>query len=428
VLHVLLAARDFKYTVEPVVLARAAEYLHGKLAADPPPNEGWWPAYTAWQSFAADVLVRSGRNEDSNINRLYGYRARMPIFALAHLYDAIATRATADPRLSDLETRMTNAILPEGGMSHVEELSDPYLLWFWNSNIRTTAIVLDTMARHGSSQPLVNAMVRWLLQARKNGRWSNTQENAWALSSLVGYYKRYESEAPDFRALVKLGRDELASATFRGRSTEAVSSHVPMANLLKGSNVAEKRDLTFQREGTGTLFYSARLQYVNAAPVFDGMDMGIRVQRRYEKFVDGKPAGAAGTTFGAGDLVRVTLSFDLTKERRFMAVTDPVPAGLEPIETWFATTAQELAEAQRRNEEPDSWFSRWERGGFDHVERHDDRVQLFGTRLAQGHHEFSYITRATTAGTFVAAPAYAEEMYTPEVFGRTATMTIDIKK
>ena len=67
------------------------------------------------------------------------------------------------------------------------------------------------------------------------------------------------------------------------------------------------------------------------------------------------------------------------------------------------------------------WYTWWQRGGFDHVERHDDRVQLFATRLSEGRHEFCYIVRATTAGTFRTAPARAEEMYTPEVFGRTAT-------
>ncbi len=428
VLHVLQSAKGFKYAVDPQVLNRAASYLEERLGTEPPPNEGWWPMYTSWQAFAVNVLVHGGRNQDSNLTRLYGYRTRMPVFALAHLYDAIATVRKSDARLADLQTRMANAILPEGGMSHVEELSDPYLLWYWNSNIRTTAIVLGTMTRHDVNQPLVSAMVRWLLQVRKNGRWSNTQENAWALSSLVGYYKRYEAETPDFRAVVRLGREELANAAFKGRSTEAVSSSVPMAKLVAGAKPAEKRDLTFHREGTGTLFYAARLQYVNAAPVLTDTDMGIRVQRRYEKYVDGKPVGAAGTAFAAGDLVRVTLSFDLTKERRFVAVSDPLPAGLEPIETWFATTAQELADKQGENDEGGSWYSWWQKGGFDHVERHDDRVQLFGTRLAEGHHEFSYITRATTAGSFVTAPAYVEEMYQPEVFGRTATVTVNVKK
>ena len=45
---------------------------------------------------------------------------------------------------------MSNAILPEAGSAHVEELSDPYLLWFWNSNVRSTAIVLNTLVRAGA--------------------------------------------------------------------------------------------------------------------------------------------------------------------------------------------------------------------------------------------------------------------------------------
>ena len=76
----------------------------------------------------------------------------------------------------------------------------------------------------------------------------------------------------------------------------------------------------------------------------------------------------------------------------------------------------------------DDWFTWWQRGGFDHVERHDDRVELFATRLSEGRHQFTYVVRATTAGTFRTAPAHAEEMYEPEVFGRTATAVIEVKK
>jgi uncharacterized protein YfaS (alpha-2-macroglobulin family) len=53
---------------------------------------------------------------------------------------------------------------------------------------------------------------------------------------------------------------------------------------------------------------------------------------------------------------------------------------------------------------------------------------LFATRLDEGRHEFSYIVRATTAGTFRTAPAHAEEMYEPEVFGRTETAVIEVQR
>jgi len=48
--------------------------------------------------------------------------------------------------------------------------------------------------------------------------------------------------------------------------------------------------------------------------------------------------------------------------------------------------------------------------------------------LSEGRHEFSYIVRATTAGIFRTAPAHAEEMYEPEVFGRTSTSVVDVRR
>ena len=153
------------------------------------------------------------------------------------------------------------------------------------------------------------------------------------------------------------------------------------------------------------------------------MDVGFQVRRSYAP----REGGAATKTFKAGDLVEVTLTFELTKERRWVAVTDPIPGGFEPVESWFATTSADLARDQREEESGGSWVEFWQKGGFDHVERHDDRVLLFATRLSEGQHTFRYVCRATTAGTFVTAPTHVEEMYSPEIFGRTASDVVEVK-
>lgn len=41
-----------------------------------------------------------------------------------------------------------------------------------------------------------------------------------------------------------------------------------------------------------------------------------------------------------------------------------------------------------------------------------------------GIYEYAYLARATAIGTFIAPPAWAEEMYAPENFGRGSTDTI----
>ena len=188
---------------------------------------------------------------------------------------------------------------------------------------------------------------------------------------------------------------------------------MPMQSLM----TKQSGEVTFDRQGTGTLFYLMRLRYIPLGLLHDPLDQGFRVERSYSQ-----------KTFKAGDLIKVTLKIRNTKERRFVAVTDPIPAGTEPVESWFATTATDLAEQQAKADAGGyDWMSWWRGGGFDHIERHDDRVNLFATRLGEGWHEFTYMVRATTAGTFITAPASAEEMYEPEVFGRTASVVVEVQ-
>jgi uncharacterized protein YfaS (alpha-2-macroglobulin family) len=423
VLHVFQRAQGLKYEVNRPMLESAYTFLEQKLAEPPPANEGWKPAYNAWQAFSIKVLAQGKRNVDSHLERVYGYRDRMPVFALAFLVDALEAKGeTKGARMTELRRRITNSILPEGGHAFVNELKDPYLLWLWSSNERSTAIVLGTLVRGGQDEELVKRMVRWLMKVRKDGRWGNTQENAWALQALVDYYKKYESETPDFTANVLLGEQSLSTAAFRGRSTEAKSQQFSMQQLLAKGRAGQQQPLVFSREGTGTLFYMMRLRYAANVLRLDALDRGFRVERSYALNGGDTPA----TTFQAGDLIAVTLRIRATKERRFVAVNDPIPAGTEPVEAWFATTATALAE-EVSSMQSTGW-SWWERGGWDYTERHDDRVNVFATRLGEGDHVFRYLVRATTAGTFVAAPTFVEEMYEPEVFGRTATAVVEVKK
>jgi uncharacterized protein YfaS (alpha-2-macroglobulin family) len=428
-LHVFKVAADLKYQVDRGMQRRAYAYLSRELALPPPTNESWWPAYTAWQAFAVKVMAEGLLNQDSHLTRLYGYRDRMPVFALAYLHDALLAKGEkSGPRVEDIRRRMTNAVLPEAGSAHVDELSDPYLLWFWSSNVRSTAIVLNSLVKASASADEIRPMVRWMMAARKNGRWGNTQENAHAMESLVAYYRRYEPTVPDFTGVAMLGERVIAREQFKGRSTQAASRDIPMTELLAGGPAGSAHPLTFTRDGAGTLFYTARMRYAADQLFQQGLDSGIRIERMFAPYVESGTRPAA-TSYKAGDLIRVTLTLRLTKERRFVAVTDPLPAGFEPLESWFATTARAIGTTEPDTDDRESaWESVWERGGFDHVERHDDRVQLFATRLAEGRHQFTYVVRATTAGTFRTAPARAEEMYEPEVFGRTPTAVITVQR
>jgi len=239
----------------------------------------------------------------------------------------------------------------------------------------------------------------------------------------VTYYKKYEAEAPDLQATAAIGGKSIGTATFRGRSTVAQSLQMTIPEVLAAAPTAA--DLTINKTGTGRLFYTARLQFVSPTPP-PAADLGMRVERRYERFVENGD-GPVGTSYDAGDLVRVTLTLTLPQERRYVAVTDPLPAGFEPVEGWFRTTAADIARQAEGTRDSQTYEDWWLRGGFDRTEKYDNRVQLFATRLGEGRHEFSYLVRATTSGTFRAAGTWAEEMYAPEVNGRSAPVIVVIK-
>ena len=91
----------------------------------------------------------------------------------------------------------------------------------------------------------------------RNGRWSNTQENATALESLVGYYKKFEAEVPNMTA-TRRHRRRTPSAPRRSADARRPRSPVRLAmpDLLRQVAAGAERELAMSRAGTGRLYYT----------------------------------------------------------------------------------------------------------------------------------------------------------------------------
>ncbi|MEN6527199.1 MAG: alpha-2-macroglobulin, partial [Candidatus Polarisedimenticolia bacterium] len=293
----------------------------------------------------------------------------------------------------------------------------------WSSDERTTAIALLVMADDDPGHPYVGKIARWLASARdKAGQYRNTQESAFSLLALTELLRTKEKDVPDFAAEVSLGGAPLARETVRGRSLEARRAERPLADMLA---LNEGTPLAFSKQGAGVLYYSASLRYAPTKIDLAPLDRGIAVQRWFETW-----DGAKATSFKAGDILRLKVRLATSAERRFVAVSAPLPAGLEVVDPSFATTAairppakgaQEAEEAEGEGDEgsAESPWDEWFWSPWTHEEMRDDRVLAFADELPVGTHTLTVVLRATTAGTFQLPAARAEEMYTPEVFGRS---------
>jgi uncharacterized protein YfaS (alpha-2-macroglobulin family) len=189
--------------------------------------------------------------------------------------------------------------------------------------------------------------------------------------------------------------------------------------------------LTVAKQGAGRLYYRLGLQYAPSSLEMGPSSQGMMVTRSYEPVAGvGKSDDVVQEKDGsysikAGATIRVRLTVVVHDRGYYVALDDPLPAGLEAQNMEFQTTAQAPAAEGQGDAayDSDAWMPLWV---WTHKELRDDRAVAFADALPAGVYEYTYLARATTVGDFRAAPTHVEEMYEPEVFGRSATDHVNV--
>jgi uncharacterized protein YfaS (alpha-2-macroglobulin family) len=427
------AAKKVGRPVPKEALERAASWLHEQLS-DPGNQRARWLSLSA---FVLDVLATVGAPDPGAISGLYDSRQELPLEARALLAHA-ALRAKMAPSIAadlmrDLEAhlRITNE-----SATVADNVKDGYAPEL-KSNISTTSIVLRTLEAVDPKSPVAPRLARGVLAGRDRGRWRNTQEAAWALVALDDYRKNSERATPNFDAHVSFADDRVLDAPFHGRSATSKVADIPVSKLLAHPDAP----LSFQVDGAGELFYEARLRYALREAQATPLDRGFFVRKLVRSVKANDLAGAIGTLptqteqkIPAGSLVLVDVVVVTPSPRDQVVVDDPLPAGLEPIDSSLATTAGSLSipgqaadeeAGQASDDDAVASGSGWATAPY-HREMHDDRVLTFVEHMPAGMYHYLYLARATTLGSFVVPPTRVECMYEPEVFGRGAPSHLGI--
>ncbi|MBI3074150.1 MAG: hypothetical protein HYY84_18735 [Deltaproteobacteria bacterium] len=411
-------AKTEGFEVPQSMLDNARRFLKNRLDSPRLDYDALY-SYTT-QVFAAYVLSLSGSHATKHLDRLYGVRKELPLFGKAFLLAAIHRANHEDARRDELLREIGNAAVETPAAAHFAEAKTESLRLLMHSDERTDAIVLLAYLEADPKQTLVPKIMKGLMDARRRGgRWRSTQENAYGLLAFSRYYKLFEKEVPDFTASVWIGDGYVGREKFEGRSMRVVEKIVPMSFFTS----LGQQTLTLAKDGPGRLYYRLGLKYAPASLKLPPEEQGFAVSRVYEP-VEG-PETVRRDDSGvwhikAGANVRVRLTIVVPDRRHFVAVDDPLPAGLEGVNLTFQTTAQGHR-AKLQHKTYDFWRSYYALWAFDHKEMRDDRVVLFADMLPAGVYEYTYLARATTYGRFVTPPLKAEEMYAPEVFGRNGT-------
>ncbi len=419
VTHALVRAKAKGYPVEPQTYERALGYAKTIERHLP----GWYSREAKWviRAYALHVLSLAGQPNVAKAKALVkeaGVDA-LGAQALGWLLPTLA-EGKATTEVAAIRGWLANHVTETAAGAHfVTSYSDGAQVLLHSDRV-ADGVLLEALLRTEPKSDLVPKLVNGLLAHRKAGRWSNTTENAHVLLALDRYFHVYEGVTPAFLARVWLGDGLAGEQRFEGRSTDRAQIEVPMA-WLQANAAADggAQDLVVGKEGAGRLYYRAGLRYAPLDLDPDPADHGFAVERVYEPIDD--PADVTRDADGtwilrAGARVRVRLTMATPMRRYHVALVDPLPAGLEVQNPDLAVTGA-LPPDPSAPKSPYWW---WMRTWYEHENLRDERVEAFASILWDGVHTYTYVARATTPGDFVVPPPKAEEMYSPETFGRGA--------
>ncbi len=424
VTHALFRARQKGFDVPAEMQQNALGYLRDIENHYP----SWYSRETRWtlSSYALYVRNLMGDRDSNKAERLLKDAGldNLSMEAIGWLWSVIDDEGQLDA----IRLFVNNHVVETAGAANFTTAYSDQTYLLLSSDRRTDAILLDALIEDNPQSDLIPKVVNGLLAHRTKGRWGNTQENVFVLLTLDRYFNTYESQTPDFVARIWLGDTYAGSHEFRGRTTDQYETLIPMNYVLSETAAGGgTEDLILSKDGPGRLYYRLGLRYAPTDLNLDPLDMGFVVQRRYEGVDD--PEDVYQDNDGvwhikAGTRVRVKITMVADNRRYHVALVDPLPAGLEIVNPALAvsqSTPQDLTSPDLRY----GWW--WWGTWYEHQNMRDERAEAFTSLLWDGVYEYTYIARATTPGTFIVPPAKAEEMYSPEVFGRSGSDWVIVK-
>ena len=427
----MLKARAAGFEVSEDAFQRGLQFLQGTLTSVTPTSAFYELNEETYKLY---VLGEAGQPNPEKLIDLYNARDNMSHYAKALLALALAKVERSDARIKTLFADLNGAVIQSATGAHWEEKNVDW--WAMNSDIRTTAMVLDAMTQldfgngGASVTPILPNVVRWLMVARNaDGFWHSTQETAWSLIALTDWMKATNELNGNYEFGAFLNDGNIAQGKASPATiTQTTIITLPVASLLR--DVGNK--LTIARgAGDGRLYYTAHLKAYLPVPSIKAADRGIAVQRRYTlaSCVESVEKCPDVSSVKVGDVIRVSLTVIAPSDLHYIQLEDPLPAGAEAVDTGLATTSQlaagpDLQTANGKRQTSYWWWWNW----YSRSELRDDRVALFATNLPKGTYEYSYTMRATSVGQFNVIPTFVNEQYFPEVFGRSEGRLLTVTK
>jgi uncharacterized protein YfaS (alpha-2-macroglobulin family) len=479
VLDFLREAQDSGFAVPEGLVARSADYLAAELSREPRMRGAGAPSHSdSTRLYVMGALFRAGRPLEGTLEPYYAGRTGLNLIErilLLRAAGALPPSSVREERLAALVPMVASELELSGATARIRvpERRAEHGLWLSGGD-DISALALLALSEAAPRHELLPALLlgsassgtrRWSTNRAANvirGAWNILEAESEGDDGAAGAAGRQaappegEGDAaagtaagrqaappegdgdaaagsgagqgaegppgPDLAVKVLQGDRTVMEGRLRGPRSPELRAALTAAELLAGPPPA------WDIEGQGELWSFRRLSWAPAEPDLSAQwTRGLSLARSFQR-VRPEPGAPGESAFRRGEIVKVTVTLMTNVARHDLALEDPVPAGLEPVDFRSRDKDPNLYGllAADAGGTGDSWnaFHYW----YDHEEIRPDSVRLFADDLEPGVYTYSYLARAVTPGIYVLPGPYAEEMYNPENHGRGAGLRITVEK
>jgi len=425
-LHVLETLNNLSlagFSINQNSLNRAADYLYQKITTDEnlyrDKNNIILTAYTLFKlsNFAGNGVLREKIVQIVNDDLFL--KEQISNNSLAYLA-ILLTKGGFDGGLKNKVFQVLDNRIDIDGRGAFLETGKNFIWQYYETPIKNTALYLKAQVTNKSQNPILEKVLRWLLNSReKDGAWGSTQNTISVIDAFCDYLEWKRETKSNFSLELLVNEKTEGKFDFNPETIlEQFKKEIPIQNLKFNENNIISFQKTNHNRLPNAFYYDLALRYYLPANQIPPRDEGFSIVREFYKLDDKKNENPLKKA-KVGEVLRDHIQITVPKTRNFVMVEDFIPAGMEIVNLDLSTEQKSLRLQERELKGRELYL--------DFKEIHDDRLFLYAEHLEPGVYEFDYFVRPLIKGKFTHLPAQVSEMYFPENFGRTDGRYVEIE-
>lgn len=302
-----------------------------------------------------------------------------------------------EKRLKEAEQIIRSRLNFQGTVMNFSTEQSDRLWWLMISTDTNAVRTLLTFLDEKGWQEDVPRLVRGAVARQLQGHWESTIANAWGVVAMDKFSQKFEAIPVSGATAGELDGTLQAVDWSKDKKGKTLSFPWPDGTAK----------LQLRHSGSGKPW--ATVLSLAAIPLKEPLSSGYRIKKSITP-LEQKDKGH----WSRGDVARIQLEIEAQSDMTWVAVNDPVPAGVTILGSGLGRDSAIMTGGERCNC----------RLVFD--ERAFDAYRAYYDYLPKGKLVVEYTVRFNNEGSFRMPPTRVEALYAPEMFGEAPNATLKV--